>query len=191
MLYDLFQEHADHEFNASFDDDRERYAATAADADHAALADEAYDHPYIADPAAALSFVLGGNATFTLVSTRTGARYTYRVRAAKDRPSMFFASTLIGSDNESDYAYLGFFNTMHGGSVLTCRDGAYLRAGKKGNPDDVRFRALNWLLKALARRTMPSTVEFWHEGRCARCARLLTDPESIARGFGPECAKHA
>lgn len=26
-------------------------------------------------------------------------------------------------------------------------------------------------------------------GRCARCGKRLTDPESVARGIGPECAK--
>jgi hypothetical protein len=28
----------------------------------------------------------------------------------------------------------------------------------------------------------------WHEGRCGRCGRKLTVPESIESGFGPECA---
>lgn len=141
--------------------------------------------------AEALAFVLGGNATFTLRSARTGTRYTFRVRRAKDNPRMLFASTLIGSDNDSDYAYLGYFTTMHGGQVIQSYNGRPLRAGKKGNPDDVRFKALDWLLDALRRGELPLTVEFWHEGRCARCARKLTDPESIARGFGPECATKA
>lgn len=135
----------------------------------------------IEDPKAAISFVLGGNATFTLVSKQTGDRYTFRVRAAKDKRGMYFASTLIGSDNETDYAYLGYISDRHG---------LALQAGKKGKPDDVRFRALAWLLRALAADHMPSTVEFWHEGRCARCNRKLTDPESIATGYGPECRKH-
>ena len=33
-------------------------------------------------------------------------------------------------------------------------------------------------------------LEVWHEGRCGRCNRALTVPESIASGIGPECAKH-
>jgi hypothetical protein len=28
-----------------------------------------------------------------------------------------------------------------------------------------------------------------HEGRCGRCGRTLTVPESIESGIGPECAK--
>ena len=30
--------------------------------------------------------------------------------------------------------------------------------------------------------------EFRHEGRCGRCGRALTVPESIDTGFGPHCA---
>lgn len=26
-------------------------------------------------------------------------------------------------------------------------------------------------------------------GRCIRCGRTLSDPESIARGYGPDCAR--
>ena len=56
---------------------------------------------------AALSFILAGNATFTLRSLRTGARYTYKVREAEDKPGVFFVKYLIGQDNENDYRYLG------------------------------------------------------------------------------------
>lgn len=31
--------------------------------------------------------------------------------------------------------------------------------------------------------------EVWHEGRCGRCGRKLTVPESIETGIGPDCAK--
>lgn len=165
---------------------------------HEAMIDEAAGDGYIYDPVQAREFILGGNATFTIVSTKTRARYTYRVRVAKDNPRMFFVSTLVGPNNDDDYAYVGFFKSILGeGSrgvhtfMAKARDtdrGAVMIAGKKGNPDDVRFKALDWLLQSLIVERMPRTVEFWHEGRCARCNRRLTDPESIARGFGPECA---
>ena len=32
--------------------------------------------------------------------------------------------------------------------------------------------------------------EIMHEGRCCRCNRTLTHPDSIKTGIGPECAKH-
>jgi hypothetical protein len=62
-----------------------------------------------------------------------------------------------------------------------------LIAGRKGQPAHPAFVALNWALVNLAADIMPAQLEFWHEGRCARCARPLTDPASIEAGFGPEC----
>ena len=32
-------------------------------------------------------------------------------------------------------------------------------------------------------------LEFFHAGRCGRCGRALTVPESVASGYGPECAE--
>jgi hypothetical protein len=54
--------------------------------------------------------------------------------------------------------------------------------------DDVRARGFAWFWKTLNGGTFPATFEFWHEGRCAACARRLTVPQSIATGFGPDCA---
>jgi hypothetical protein len=52
------------------------------------------------------AFMLGGNARVTLESQSTGARFTYRIRAAEDG-GLYFVSVLTGADNESDFAYLG------------------------------------------------------------------------------------
>lgn len=45
-----------------------------------------------------------------------------------------------------------------------------------GTPPDGRF---------------PSGVEVRHDGRCSRCGRALTDPESIDVGMGPICRAKA
>ena len=138
-------------------------------------------HPLMIEAAEdAMAFAFGGNARFTLKSEATGKRYTYRVSKAKDRDDMYFASLLTGPDNTSDYEYLGFLKTGGGISMLI--------AGKKGNPAHPAYKALDWALGHLSRGNMPDKLEFWHEGRCARCARVLTDPVSIERGLGPECA---
>lgn len=55
--------------------------------------------------------------------------------------------------------------------------------------DDVRARGFAWFWANLARGTFPDTFEFWHEGRCAACARRLTVPQSIATGYGPDCSE--
>lgn len=128
----------------------------------------------------AVRFMFGGNAIFTLQSNATGKRYTYRVRKA-EKVEMFFVSVLTGSDNEGDYEYFGFI-----------RNGAF----NLGKADKVRVtanapsvHAFRWAFERLAAGVMPDKLSIWHEGRCARCSRLLTVPESIASGFGPECIK--
>lgn len=135
-------------------------------------------HPnLIATAADAREFAFGGNARFTLVSKKTGDRKTFRVAKAKDKDDMFFASLLTGPDNTADFTYLGFIKGNR----------AELIPGRKGQPAHPAFRALHWTLVNLAADIMPEQLEFWHEGRCARCARPLTDPASIEAGFGPEC----
>ena len=140
-------------------------------------------HPHlIATAADALVFAFAGRARFTLVSKATGKRYTYRVAESKDG-GPFFASVLVGQNNEQDYEYLGFTKFEPGAP-------AGLIAGKKGNPAHPAYKALDWSLRQLAANNMPEALEFWHEGRCARCGRALTDPASIEVGFGPECINH-
>lgn len=41
---------------------------------------------------------------------------------------------------------------------------------------------------AIAAGKMPCSMTVRHEGKCGRCGRKLTVPESIDRGIGPECA---
>jgi hypothetical protein len=129
------------------------------------------------------NFVLGGKAKFTLVSQRTGTRYTFKVAAADER-SVHFVSTLYGPDNEADYSYLGIIGTK-GDFIIT----------KKSNftYDSPQAKAFGWLWNALPNSSLPGEqlrpgVEFWHEGCCCRCGRTLTVPSSIAAGIGPECA---
>jgi hypothetical protein len=128
---------------------------------------------------AALTFITAGNAHFTLVSKQTGKRYTYRVRRGEQPNSPLFASVLYGQDNASDYRYVG-----------VVRDGQLAFTAKsKVTCDDPRGAGLQWALGKMATKgEIPAQLEVWHEGRCGRCARRLTDPASISRGLGPECS---
>lgn len=129
------------------------------------------------------NFVLAGNATFTIVSTKTGTRFTYKVRRSKEEAGkdvVYFVSLLNGPDNQNDYCYMG---------IITAR--GFIFANKKSSvqSDAPSSKAWRWFFDAvLAGARMPATLEVWHEGKCGRCGRALTVPESIARGIGPECA---
>lgn len=62
-------------------------------------------------PKKAFHFALAGNATLTVVSRKTGTRFTYKIQAPKDSDPgnnpIWFVKGLTGSDNESDFTYLG------------------------------------------------------------------------------------
>lgn len=129
------------------------------------------------DALSARQFILAGNATFTLRSKKTGTRYTYRVRASQDK-SVYFVALLTGNDNETDYQYFGYI-----------RRGVFFHGGRKARvgSDRPSVKGFAWTFRQLQAGHISEHLEIWHEGRCGRCGRLLTVPESIESGFGPEC----
>lgn len=128
--------------------------------------------------------IKAGNARLTLVSKKTGTRFTYRVKAPKDeeKPNLWFVQVLTGPENETDYAYIGYIKAgksfQHGGAKAKVGQGA------------PSVRAFAWFMDQLHASILPDTLEVWHEGGCGRCGRALTVPESIERGIGPECQKY-
>lgn len=121
-------------------------------------------------------FMLAGRARVTLVSGASGSRFTYRI-SAKD--GVWFVSVLTGSDNEADYTFLG--------TIFADESFRLSRKGRIG-ADAPSARAFGWAWPHLAAGRIPPALEVYHEGRCGRCARPLTDPASITLGLGPECA---
>lgn len=125
-------------------------------------------------------YVLAGNATVTLVSGETNNRFTYKIKRHENKPELYFVNLLHGPDNESDYRYVGCYysDTHEFHPVKTYRD----RPNFTWPPS---MRAINFLFARLY--TKPDNFHVYHEGRCGRCGRKLTTPESIERGLGPEC----
>ncbi len=134
-------------------------------------------------------FVTAGNALFTLVSKHTQARKTFLVEMAppkEDHSPGYFVRLLVGPQNMDDFRYLGFM--YHRGDLLT------LKPNKDGWGAEA-IVCFNWLLSHANFSENPENTdrffeqaEFWHAGRCGRCGRTLTVPESIASGIGPVCA---
>jgi hypothetical protein len=140
------------------------------------------------DPGSIATFMFAGKATFTLVSKKTGARYTYRITRKegewKGQPTLrHFVGVLTGSDNESSYSYLGFFRPESG----------YIHGGEKAKvqASAPSAQAFNWFQGAILSTGGAKALtqaDFYHSGRCGRCGRQLTVPASIESGLGPECA---
>jgi hypothetical protein len=146
----------------------------------------------LTDGTLARTFMLAGNARVTLVSGKTGARFTYRVRA-KDVPTtegaaapdvtktLFFVQLLNGADNTSDYVFLG---TIFPGEPTTYRHGRKSPV----STDAPSTKGFAWAWSFIAKGELPPGCEVWHEGKCGRCGHPLTVPSSIAIGLGPICA---
>jgi len=102
------------------------------------------------------------------------------VAGATGAPDRLFVAVLTGSDNTSDYTYLG--------QILRQPHPRY-EHGRKSRigPDAPSAKAAQWYRSRLFGGGDLSTVEVWHDGSCARCGRDLTDPLSVRRGIGPEC----
>lgn len=128
------------------------------------------------DGATALSFAMAGRAYLTAVSRKTGTRFTYRVVQA-DEKSPHFVHVLTGPEM---FQFLG----------TVFPDGSF-RHGKKSQIDASApsAQAWSWLYGFLRERKLPANAELWHDGRCGRCGRPLTVPESITTGIGPVCAE--
>lgn len=127
-----------------------------------------------------LKFILAGNATFTILNTETGGRFTYRIKQKENEDgnkTPHFVSLLSGPDNESAFTYFGFIR----------ENATFIYGGRKSriSREAPSVKAFEWFWRNLKNLR---TVEVWHEGRCGACGRKLTVPESIESGLGPICA---
>ena len=140
----------------------------------------------ISSGVAARNFILAGKAIFTLVSKKTGTRYTFKVKHVKASgqwPEKFFVAYLNGPDNWTNYVTFGQIS-MNGVFSLTNKAKYELHLSMNSAP----VAAFNWTFGFVNAGKEPVGVEVWHAGKCGRCGRLLTVPSSIEMGLGPECA---
>lgn len=128
---------------------------------------------------AALKLLQAGKAIMTFKSKRTNKHFTFKLTKVPDRVNVFFCSVLNGSDNYINYKYFGVIEN------LAFRQTARSKIGS----DATCVKAFVYTLRHLVSGDL-SEVEIYHEGKCCRCGRRLTTPESIERGIGPECIKH-
>jgi hypothetical protein len=119
----------------------------------------------------------------TIESPRDGSHRTFRVRTqragAKFAPGKQILSILRGPENEHDYEFFAF--------IVGTEPRVFSRLrGRNGKPSN-----WEWFARMV---TNPRSFEalgyvYRREARCRMCFRLLTTPESIDAGIGPECAR--
>lgn len=115
--------------------------------------------------------MLAGNSTFTVQNPETDMRYTFKVvQPHPTRPH--FVKLLTMPDH--------FF------PIATIFNHKTLRLAKFRR-ETAAYKAFAWLWRNAD--DLPAPAEFYHEGRCGKCGRKLTVPESIKSGIGPVCAE--
>lgn len=141
-------------------------------------------------PGHELAFITAGDALFTVRNSNTGNRFTYNVAIPNDQKpesaSIWFVSVLTGCENTSDYSYIGWIRKDNATGKFFFKYGVKSRVGENA-PSVVAFDFI--FNKLLVPGFGKPNLEIWHEGKCCRCGRTLTVPESIESGVGPECAR--
>jgi len=145
-------------------------------------------------------FFLGGKATFTVQNNDTGVHRTYKIRKPTPTPQYpnpaWFVKVMTGTDNESHYSYVGRL-FPNGGQIY--RNGqpvqvlpGHIEMTKNSKFDEASdtVKAARWVTgRIMTGASIPDQIEIRHAGKCGRCGRTLTAPESLDTGIGPECAK--
>jgi len=111
------------------------------------------------------------------------AHYTYKLTYTFSSKwgEKWFLWLLAGPDNTSDYTYLGMMNSRSGEFIYS------RKSPKKNWPIALVNRALVNIFNDTEERISAAGFEIHHVGKCGRCGRRLTVPESIKSGIGPYC----
>lgn len=118
------------------------------------------------------------NGKITVENTVRGTHRTFRIKTqpedANFAPNERILSLLVGPDNTGDYLQIGF--VKDDGRVILWR----------------KYRTAQYeaLVRVLQRPDHYRSLgcQYHYEGRCRRCNRTLTTPESVQSGIGPVCA---
>jgi len=134
------------------------------------------------------------NGIYTIKSARTGDHRTFKINTQGEKaefaPGKRVVSLFTGTDNTADEHYTGFaFIDDRGIHVWASKAKPGAPAGSDGHRW-LQFADLLWTL------ALDGAFSSWadkgytimSEGRCLRCNRLLTEPNSIKTGIGPICA---
>lgn len=150
---------------------------------------------FTAAPIKSAGFFLGGNAVFTVVvpyefvaaHAECKERYTFKI-VHKDAngpwPECYMVLLLTGPDNVGDYSYMGKLQLRDMSLQITRKS----CVGPSAWPKLILERVLACAAVGELDKIEDAGWTVHHEGRCCRCGRRLTVPESIEAGIGPECA---
>jgi len=132
--------------------------------------------------AKAKAYFLGGKATFTLYSLKTKKYLTYRIVVCKSDARFHF----VWAHTHAGYRYVGAIKESTKFKPISY----FVPTKKSLAQNHFLFKVFKWVWGHVYNDSLPFNLLIYHDGTCCRCGRLLTDPESIKRGIGPECIKY-
>jgi hypothetical protein len=122
-----------------------------------------------------LKFIFGGKSFVTFLNTNTSNRFTYKVVKHKT-DDIYFINVLTSPDT---YTFFG-----------TYRNGKFKHSPKaRISAEAQSVKVFQFVIDKLVTNTLSNLIEIYHDGRCGKCGKQLTVPESVETGFGPECYK--
>jgi hypothetical protein len=124
---------------------------------------------------------------FTVESATDSRHRTFRIKTSP-RTQKTVIGLMTGSNNLKDYTWFGYIN----GSDIRFWRTAYVGSGWERvegtlpiSQDEIRE-----CFAAITNNTEAAGLRFAREYQnCSRCGIVLTTPESLDRGLGPECVK--
>lgn len=123
----------------------------------------------------AIDFILGGKAFVTFQNPDTTNRYTYKILKHKT-DDIYFVHVLTSPDT---YIFIG-----------TILNHIFRHSKKSKLGKDARsVIVFDYVFYHLTTVTLNKNIEIFHDGRCGKCGRQLTDPISVETGLGPYCRK--
>jgi hypothetical protein len=139
----------------------------------------------------ALEFIRAGKAIMTIESKRTQKHFTFKFTTPKldpekdglkkwnDIPVWVRLLTGPNNDDRNNYTFVG---TIFGKKYFH---------GKRTSVSEeaTGIKALKYWFRAVVEKNEKALelIQLYHEGRCMKCGRKLTTPDSIERGIGPIC----
>jgi len=135
-----------------------------------------------------IDYIFGGNALITVRNEDSKNRFTFKIKKCKNpkaiKIDLYWVLVLTMPDNndEKSYKFIGALSREEG---FRHSDKSYIKDNAKSV--NVAYYYFNRLL-GYSKFKLHDNIRTYHMGYCGRCGRLLTVPESIDSGFGPECS---
>jgi len=126
------------------------------------------------------AFLSAGSAVFTLESKKTDRHFTYRINSKPNNRGegyIYFCSVMTGGADK--YSYMAVYDPENLSLVFTQKSNFSVK--------NESVRALLYFFDGLKAGKIPDDLNVYHAGRCGKCGKELTDPESIKLGVGPIC----